>query len=270
MACTAGRNFVSFILLHLKAVIYARVEVKRNATEQRRERARGGSGRGPEESEKRRTRKRNKRRYCNRYVSMQTLSFIRLPVYGSGGDVSGVCAGVRGTRVTVASDCRGDRADENSSYRIGMRRDGEQANADTERQPAALRPQRRRRNEEGGSRRRVVAFLASSRRGTATNGRPTRGFSRERAKRAYEQVRNECSMNTSLGPREVNVWRRREGGTVVGRTVSRRVWRGVGGGDEVVGTVATRSVAAAAAVSVAMSVLCVGAVGAGKGTGSAR
>jgi hypothetical protein len=41
----------------------------------------------------------------------------------------------------------------------------------------------------------------------------------------------------------------------------------------VVGTVATRSVAAAtaaAAVSVAMSVLCVGAVGAGKGTGSAR
>lgn len=45
-----------------------------------------------------------------------------------------------------------------------------------------------------------------------------------------------------------------------------------GGGDEVVGTVATRSVAAAtaAAVSVAMSVLCVGAVGAGKGTGSAR
>lgn len=69
---------------------------------------------------------------------MQTLSFIRLPVYGSGGDVSGVCAGVRGTRVTVASDCRGDRADENSSYRIGMRRDGKQANADpnrTERQP---------------------------------------------------------------------------------------------------------------------------------------
>lgn len=46
-----------------------------------------------------------------------------------------------------------------------------------------------------------------------------------------------------------------------------------GGGDEVVGTVATRSAAAAvaaAAVSVAMSVLCVGAVGAGKGTGSAR
>lgn len=104
---TAGRNFVSFVLLHLKAVIYARVEVKRNATEQRRERARGGSARGPEESGKRRTRKRNKRRYCNRYVSMQTLSFIRLPVYGSGGDVSGVCAGVRGTRVTVVSDRRG-------------------------------------------------------------------------------------------------------------------------------------------------------------------
>lgn len=50
------------------------------------------------------------------------------------------------------------------------------------------------------------------------------------------------------------------------------VEKGLGrrGGDEVVGTVATRSVAAAAAVSVAMSVLCVGAVGAGKGTGSAR
>lgn len=31
-------NFVSFILLHLKAVIYARVEVKRNATGHRRER----------------------------------------------------------------------------------------------------------------------------------------------------------------------------------------------------------------------------------------
>lgn len=104
---TAGRNFVSFILLHLKAVIYARVEVKRNATEQRRERARGEGVSGPEESGKRRTRKRNKRRYCNRYVSMQTLSFIRLPVYGSGGDVSGVCACVRGTRVTVVSDRRG-------------------------------------------------------------------------------------------------------------------------------------------------------------------
>lgn len=81
--------------------------MKRNATERRRERARGGGERGPEESGKRRTRKRNKRRYCNRYVSMQTLSFIRLPVYGSGGDVSGVCACVRGTRVTVVSDCRG-------------------------------------------------------------------------------------------------------------------------------------------------------------------
>lgn len=34
-------NFVSFILLHLKAVIYARIEVKRNATVKRGERRSG-------------------------------------------------------------------------------------------------------------------------------------------------------------------------------------------------------------------------------------
>lgn len=135
--------------------------------------------RGPEESGKRRTRKKNKRRYCNRYVSMQTLSFIRLPVYGSGGDVSGVCACVRGTRVTVVSDCRGsDRRkfvlSDRGAWRVGQR-----ATACTERQQP-LRLQRRRRNEEGGSRRRVVAFLASLGRWTATSRRPTRGFSRER------------------------------------------------------------------------------------------
>lgn len=129
-----------------------------------------------------------------------------------------VCAPVFEEPELPSSPIAVDRTDENSSYRIGERRVGQRANAGTERQPSS-RLRRPRRNEDGGSRRRVVAFLASLGRRTA------RIFAR-----AYERVGNKCSMNTSLGPREVNVWRRREGGTVVGRTVSRRVWREGGRG----------------------------------------
>lgn len=73
-------NFISFILLHLKAVIYARGEVRRSAPE---ERARGGERERDGEGAcvPVRARKRHERRHYNRYVSMQTLSFIRLPVW---------------------------------------------------------------------------------------------------------------------------------------------------------------------------------------------
>lgn len=47
-----------------------------------------------------------RRRHYNRYVSMQTLSFIRLPVRGSGGDLPGPCAFPHRTRIRLFIDAR--------------------------------------------------------------------------------------------------------------------------------------------------------------------
>ena len=55
-------NFVSFIPLHSKAVIYARVEVKRNASERERERGRQGRERGVGERNKKKKKKKKKER----------------------------------------------------------------------------------------------------------------------------------------------------------------------------------------------------------------
>lgn len=46
------------------------------------------------------------RRHYNRYVSMQTLSFIRLPMHGSGGDRSGPCAFPHRTRIQLFIDAK--------------------------------------------------------------------------------------------------------------------------------------------------------------------
>ena len=46
------------------------------------------------------------RRHYNRYVSMQTLSFIRLPVHGSGGDRSGLCTFPHRTRIQQFIDAK--------------------------------------------------------------------------------------------------------------------------------------------------------------------
>jgi len=82
---TIGRgNFISFILLHLKAVIYARGQVRRNAPRRNGRGGTEGADAGATATERacrqRAGERGNERRHYNRYVSMQTLSFIRLPV----------------------------------------------------------------------------------------------------------------------------------------------------------------------------------------------
>lgn len=143
MAYTAGRNFVSFILLHLKAVIYARVEVKRNATEQRRERARVGSERGG--GGRRSRRNEGRERGTNVAIVIDTLACKRclLYVYQSTVAVAmfQACAPVFEEPELPSPPIAVNRADENSSYRIGERRVGERA--DTERRPPRYAVQRR-------------------------------------------------------------------------------------------------------------------------------
>ena len=94
-------NFVSFIPLHSKAVIYARVEVKRNASERERESEADMEGRGESEKgrRRRRRRRRNERRHYNRYVSMQTLSFTRLTAFGRAAFSKLACLAPRAPRI---------------------------------------------------------------------------------------------------------------------------------------------------------------------------
>lgn len=47
-----------------------------------------------------------RRRHYNRYVSMQTLSFIRLPVRCSGGDLPGPCVFPHRTQIQLFIDAR--------------------------------------------------------------------------------------------------------------------------------------------------------------------